>query len=200
MSSIDCRRSICHQERRNISFLLKKTPLWWSPIYIQTLTCAFWIASCSSSSKLRMPGKVWTGLAVISTGSSKSLPITSQGWQQNTWLESKGKFVERCQWEHIHICVKKILIQLLLLLECSLSCTKEGVWFFLFKHVGILTKLKYFFFKERKKSTSVCPFVSDFPLEHPGSCCRNGWRDPSQDWFIKGWEKLINQFNSTSVN
>lgn len=51
-------------------------------MHLHALTWAFWMASCSSSSKLRRPqASSWAGLAVICTGSSKSWPITSQGRQ-----------------------------------------------------------------------------------------------------------------------
>lgn len=104
MSSMDCRGSICGQKERKYLFPLSKKKIWWFlPGHLQTLTCAFWIASCSSSSKLRTLGKAWTGLAVICTGSSKSWPITSHGWQQNTWLESRFKSVDRWWWEYAHV-------------------------------------------------------------------------------------------------
>lgn len=32
-------------------------------------------------------------------------------------------------------------------------------------------------------STSVCTFSSACLFRRPGSCCRNGWRDPSPDWL-----------------
>lgn len=52
------------------------------PVHPHALTCAFWMASWSSSSKLRTPqGGACAGLAVICTGSSKSWPIMSHGWQ-----------------------------------------------------------------------------------------------------------------------
>lgn len=57
-------------------------------------TCALWMASCSSSSRLRTrQGRLCTGLAVICTGSSKSWPIMSLGWQQNTCRENRREQV-----------------------------------------------------------------------------------------------------------